>query len=108
MSQKNGIEPTGVKSCALHRQQRGRTTVEKKELFFGFDEVATHVAPAAAESVATAENMDSHRVRARVRGSDSENLAKCVSVGDVRQPKDIGLFQRISWLYLLLFYTITG
>ena len=62
MAEKNDIQPSWIKACPFHRQQRRRPTVHQKEPVGGFDEIATLVAPAVAEGISTAENMKLHEL----------------------------------------------
>jgi hypothetical protein len=60
MAEKNDIQPSRIKACPFHRQQGCRPAVHEEEPVRGFDEIATLVAAAVTERIATAENMKFH------------------------------------------------
>jgi len=60
MAEKNDIQPSRIKACPFHRQQRRRPTVHEKEPVGGVDEITTLVAAAVTERISTAENMKFH------------------------------------------------
>ena len=60
VAQKDRVDTRGVESRALQREERRRAAVEEKHAAAGLDEIAAVVAPAAAESVAAAENRELH------------------------------------------------
>jgi len=64
VAQKNRVEPSRAEATALHRQERRRAAVEKKQLPAAFDQIAAGVSAAAAESVAAAEDVELHRAHA--------------------------------------------
>ena len=62
VAEKNDIQPPWIKAGLFHRQQRRRSTVQQEEPVGGFNEIATLVAAAVAEGIATAENMKLHEL----------------------------------------------
>ena len=62
VAEKNDIQPPWIEACLFHRQQRRRSTVHQEEPVGGFNEIATLVAAAVAEGIATAENMKLHEL----------------------------------------------
>lgn len=60
MAEKNGIDPRRIEPRPFHRQQRGRSAVQKENATGSFDEITALIASAATERIAAAQNVKFH------------------------------------------------